>query len=91
MLCYLSGVQGMTHTVQLACHANGNYWISILDDYSPQVICPDIGPFTRDKIFHNLLLVGLDDAQAEFLTEMADLNHVAEIAGVAEKEYSDDV
>ena len=54
------------------------------------MICPDIGPFTRAKVFHNLLLVGLDDVQAEFLTEMADLNHQAQIEGVIEKEYPQD-
>lgn len=87
---HLLPAQAMTHTVHLACHADGNYWISILEDRSHRVICPDIGPFTRAKVFHNLLLVGLDDVQAEFLTEMADLNHQAQIEGVIEKEYPQD-
>ncbi|MGC9951739.1 MAG: hypothetical protein ABSF64_35770 [Bryobacteraceae bacterium] len=76
----------MTHTVQLACRPDGNYWISILEDESGKVVCPDIGPFKREQVFHNLLLVGLDDVQAEFLTEMAHLNGNARIKGVTQKE-----
>ena len=80
----------MTHTVQLACAADGQYWISILEDESGEVICPDIGPFKREGVFHNLLLVGLVDVQAEFLTEMADLNGKARIKGIDQKEYPED-
>ena len=76
--------------MQLARALDGQYWIAILEDHSSKVICPDIGPFTRAKVFHNLLLVGLDDVQAEFLTEMADLNGKARINGITQKEYPED-
>jgi hypothetical protein len=38
----------------------------------------------------NRLLVGLDEVQAEFLSEMADLNGKARIKGVTQKEYPED-
>jgi len=80
----------MTHTVQLACVPGGHYWISILEDETGKVVCPDIGPFKQEQVFHNLLLVGLDDVQAEFLTEMAGLNGKARLKGITQKEYPED-
>jgi hypothetical protein len=80
----------MTHTVQLALVPDGKYWISILEDESGELVCPTFGPFTREQVFHNPLLVGLDDVQAEFLTEMADLNRKARIKGITQKQYPED-
>jgi hypothetical protein len=61
-----------------------------LEDESGELVCPTFGPFTREQVFHNLLLVGLDDVQAEFLTEMADLNRKARIKGITQKQYPED-
>lgn len=80
----------MTHTVQLARVSDGNFWISIQEDESGRLVCPAFGPFKQAQVFHNLLLVGLDDVQAEFLTEMAGLNGKARIKGISQKNYPED-
>jgi len=78
-----------TTTLSLLRAPDGNYWIRVLDEQlSPRATqesaARTLGPLRRNKVFHQLMLLGLNDRQADAFLERADIEKTAEIHGITE-------
>jgi hypothetical protein len=75
-------------TISLVAAPDGNYWIRILDEQVAHVqtretAAPTLGPFRRNQLFHQLLVLGVKDQQADALVEEAETRQSAELRGVS--------
>jgi hypothetical protein len=71
-----------TITVILSALADGTYWIRLVDEDTGERSKPQFGPYARGEVFHELVLIGMEDGPADKLIAAAEANSTKEAHGI---------